>query len=149
MDRHPPGPVALPPFPHDLVAVLATVAPDGPSAIPVSAVHRAGDREVLFALAHHRGSLSRLRGDPRAALTLVGTGFALVARGEAVVIAEPLPGADFVTGVRFTAATISDAIGLTTLVHAGITWGWKDAASARRHRQVLAALRDLARDATA
>ncbi|MFN8121171.1 MAG: pyridoxamine 5'-phosphate oxidase family protein [Thermoleophilia bacterium] len=141
MDR---SPAALPEFPSGLVAVLATVAPDGPSAIPVSAVHRAGDREVLFALAHHRGSLGRLRADPRAALTLVGTGFAVVARGEAAVVADPLPGAEFVTGLRFTATDIGDAIGLSTVVHGGIRWGWRDAASARRHRQVLAALRALA-----
>lgn len=143
VDRQ-PGPIAFPPFPSDLVAVLATVDADGPSAIPVSAVVRAGDREVLFALAHRRGSLARLREDPRTALTLVGTGFAVVARGRAAVVADPLPGAEFVAGLRFTATGIGDAIGLTTLVHGGIRWGWRDAESARRHRAVLAALRDLA-----
>ncbi len=146
MDRHPPGPAPLPAFPADLVAVLATVAPDGPAAIPVSAVYRAGDHEVLFALAHHRGSLARLREDPRAALTRIGTGFAVVARGEAAVVADPLPGADFVTGLRFTSVTVGDAIGLATVVHRGVRWGWRDAPSARRHRQVLTALRALARD---
>ncbi len=136
-------PRPLPHFPRDLVAILATLDPEGPAAIPVSAVLRAGDRRVLLALAHRRGSLARLREDPRTALTLVGTGFAVVARGSASVIADPLPGAEFVVGVEFLAQRVDDAIGLTTLVHHGIAWGWKDAASARRHRAVLGALREL------
>jgi hypothetical protein len=135
--------VELPPFPGDLVAVLATVGPDGPAAIPVSAVVRAGDRRVLLALAHRRGSLARLRAEPRAALSLLGTGFAVTARGEARVVADPLPGAEFVAGVELAVSRLDDAIGTATVVHRGVHWGWRDAESARRHRLVLAALEEL------
>src|SRR5512141_2926674 len=51
----------LPALPPGAVAILATVGPAGPVAIPVSAVLRAGPRDLLLGLAGRRGSLVRLR----------------------------------------------------------------------------------------
>lgn len=134
---------ALPPFPVDLVGLLCTVDDDGPAAIPVSALRRAADDRILFALAPHRGSLARLRREPRVALALLGEGFAVTARGQAHVIADPLPGAPFVVAVGLRVRSLDDALAPHTAVHAGITWSWREPDAAERHRQVLAALHAL------
>jgi hypothetical protein len=122
------------------VAVLATVGEDGPWAIPVSALRRASDDRVLLALLRTRRSLARLRDNPRVALALVGEGFSLTATGPARVVADPLPGAEFMAAVEVRAERLESTLGAHTVIHAGIAWGWRDAASDARHRQVLAAL---------
>jgi Pyridoxamine 5'-phosphate oxidase len=122
------------------VAILATVGEDGPWAIPVSALRRAGEDRVLLALARTRRSLARLRVDPRVALALIGDGFSLTATGPAHVVADPLPGAEFMAAVEVRAERLESTLGAHTVVHAGIAWGWRDAASDARHRQVLSAL---------
>ena len=84
---------ALPEWPQRTVGVLATVD-DGPHAIPISAPVRAGDRRILLGLHRDRGSLGRLREDPRVALLVLTEGdTAFTAHGRARVIAEPLAGA--------------------------------------------------------
>ena len=94
-------PDALPDWPAGTVCVLATTGADGPHAIPVSTALRAGDGRVVLALAHTRGSLARLRADPRVALTvLAGPDLAFTAHGTAAVVADPLPGAEAVAGGR-------------------------------------------------
>jgi hypothetical protein len=56
----------------------------GPFAIPVSAPVRAGDRRILINLRRDRGSLARLREEPRVALLLLAEGnIAFTARGRA------------------------------------------------------------------
>jgi hypothetical protein len=132
--------VRLPLLQQGLVGVLATVGPDGPHAIPVSAMRRLADDALVFALARSRGSLARLRAEPRVAMALVDEGFALTAHGEARVIAEPLPGADFMAAVLLGVRRLEDASGGRTLVHGGVRWSWADDDSARRDRQVLDAL---------
>src|ERR1700733_6097717 len=80
----------LPDWPAGTVTILAT-AGDTPQAIPVSAALRAGPRRALIGLAATRGSLARLRADPRGALTIVGEGVAVTAHGRARVLDdEPL-----------------------------------------------------------
>ena len=74
---------ALPEWPGRVVGVLATVS-GGPFAIPVSAPVRAGDRRILVNLRRDRGSLARLREEPRVALLLLAEGnIAFTARGRA------------------------------------------------------------------
>jgi Pyridoxamine 5'-phosphate oxidase len=122
------------------VAVLVTSGGDGPWAIPVSALRRAGDDRVLLALAHSRRSLARLRDQPRVALTLIGAGFSVTAQGPARVVAEPLPGAEFMTAVQVRAERLESTLGERTVIHAGVAWGWRDDEFDAHHRQVLAAL---------
>jgi len=125
------------------VAILATVSEDGPWAIPVSALVRAGDDRVLLGLARTRRSLIRLRDHPLVALALIGAGYSLTAHGPARVVAEPLPGAEFMAAVEVWAERLESTLGANTVIHAGIAWGWRDAASDARHRQVMAALQAL------
>jgi hypothetical protein len=74
---------ALPEWPGRVVAVLATLD-GGPFAIPVSAPVRAGDRRILINLRRDRGSLARIREEPRVALLLLAEGnIAFTARGRA------------------------------------------------------------------
>ena len=92
---------ALPDWPAGTVCVLATSGADGPHAIPVSTAIRAGDDRIVLALARTRGSLERLRADPRVALTVMaGPDLAFTAHGTARVVADPLPGAEGVAGVE-------------------------------------------------
>lgn len=134
----------MPPLPPGLVGVLATVADDGPHAIPVSALHRAGPWRVLVALAPGRGSLARLRDRPAVALTLIGPGLALTAHGRAAVVADPLPGAEPVVAVAIAVERVADHLRPETEIRAGVDWGWRDAAAGERDARVMAALARLA-----
>jgi Pyridoxamine 5'-phosphate oxidase len=83
----------LPEWPTRTIAVLATLD-DGPHAIPVSAPLRAGDRRILLSLHRTRGSLSRLREEPRVALVVLTEGnTAFTARGRARIVEEPMAAA--------------------------------------------------------
>ena len=134
------GAPSIPDLPEGIVAVLATTGPAGPAAIPVSAVVRAGPGLLLFALARTRGSVARLRDDPRAAVSLNGPGMSLCVEGLARVAADPLPGAQFMVGYRLEAGRIRDARGPATEVDEGIRWRWTSADAAARHAAVMAAL---------
>ena len=135
---------ALPEFPEGLVGFVATLGDEGPHVIPVSALHRAGPRRVLFALAPVRGSLARLRVRPQVALTLAGRGFVLTAHGRAAVVADPLPGADFMVAVELRVERLADHLRPETDLRGGVDWGWRDPAGAERHDSVMAALAALA-----
>lgn len=131
---------SIPELPRDLVAVLATTGDDGPVAIPVSALHRRDGGCLLLALARRRASVARLRRDPRAALSLSGTGFSLCVEGVADVAADPLPGAESMVAFAVRVRRAWDARGPATEVDAGIRWRWTAADAARRHEAVLDAL---------
>jgi hypothetical protein len=137
---------ALPDLPDDQVALLATVGAEGPTVIPVSALHRVDERTLLFALKTDRASRKRLRDDARVAISLSGEGFSVSARGRALVAADPLPGAETMTAFRFRIERAWDARGPATEVEEGIRWRWTAATSADRHGIVLAALASLAAD---
>ena len=130
---------ALPDWPAGTVAVLATGG-GAPHAIPVSTAIRAGDRAILFALAPRRGSLARLRADPRCALTIVAAGIAITAEGEARVAAEPLPGAEHVVALRLDAERILDHDTPRFEIEAGVRWRWVDPEAERGDAAVRAAL---------
>ncbi|MGI9539337.1 MAG: pyridoxamine 5'-phosphate oxidase family protein [Miltoncostaeaceae bacterium] len=136
----------LPDLPEDQVALLATLGPEGPTVIPVSALHRVDERTLLFALKADRAGRARLRDDDRAALSLSGAGFSVSARGRATIAADPLPGAEAMVAFRFRVERSWDARGPATEIVEGIRWRWTAAASADHHRAVLEALAALAPD---
>jgi hypothetical protein len=75
----------IPDWPPATVAILATA---GPHAIPVSTAMRAGPQTVLLALGPNRGSLERLRDDPRCALAVIAEGVAVTLRGRATIVGD-------------------------------------------------------------
>jgi flavin reductase (DIM6/NTAB) family NADH-FMN oxidoreductase RutF len=131
---------ALPDWPPGTVAVLATAGADGPHAIPVSTALRAGPRTVLLALARTRGSLARLRAEPRCALAVHAEGVAVTLRGCATVAGE----AAGTVAVRLDVEHVEDHGRPTFTVEAGVRWSWTDAEAERIDAEVRAALQALA-----
>lgn len=131
----------IPEFPEGTVGVLITLDDSGPYAIPISAMQRIDDHRIVFALAPRRGSLSRLRADRRAALTLVAPGMAVTVRGSARVVADPLGTAPFVVAVEITADAVDNALDPRTEITGGIAWRWADRDAAARDSEVHEALR--------
>jgi flavin reductase (DIM6/NTAB) family NADH-FMN oxidoreductase RutF len=133
----------LPDWPAGTVAVLATAGASGPRAIPVSAVVRASDRRVLLGLARRRGSLQRLRAQPRVAVLLVAPDLAVTAHGRAEVLAETLEGAPSVAAVAVDVDQIADHDAPTFAIHAGVAWSWTDDEAAERDAATRRALDSL------
>jgi hypothetical protein len=132
----------LPDWPAGTVTILSTGG-EAPHAIPVSAALRAGPRRVLLALAGSRGSLARLRVDPRVALTILCAGdVALTAHGHATVIDETL--VDGVAAVEIDVVRVQDHNRPTFSIDGGVGWRWTDPAAAARDAEVRAALARLA-----
>src|SRR3954447_10561541 len=127
---------ALPEWPEGTVAVLTTRPGH---AIPVSLVHRAGDRRLAVGLAPRRGSLANLRPDPPRAVTLLGPGVAFTAYGTATVTHT-----DPVTVVRIDVAEIADHDQPSFEITAGVDWRWTDDDAAQRDAEAREALRRLA-----
>jgi hypothetical protein len=127
-------------WPAGTVAVLVTSGADGPHAIPVSTALRAAPAVVLLALGPSRGSLARLREDPRCALAVIAEGVAVTLRGRAVVAGE----AAGTVAVRLEVETVDDHAQPTFAIDAGVDWRWTDAEAERRDAEVRAALRQLA-----
>jgi hypothetical protein len=131
----------LPDWPPGSVTILAT-AGERPHAIPVSTARRAGDRQILFALAPRRDSLARLRADPRAALVvLAADDVAFTAHGRATILDE-LPSG--VLAVRLDVDDVQDHTQPTFVVEDGVRWRWTDPDAERRDVDVRAALDNLA-----
>lgn len=127
------------------MAILTTVADGAPHAIPVSTAVRAGPRRVLLALGRSRGSLARLRADPRCAVSLLAGGdVAFTAHGRARVLREALPGADSVAALAIDVDTVRDHRDPRFRVDDGVRWRWTDGEAAARDAAVHAALADLA-----
>jgi hypothetical protein len=127
----------LPHWPDGTVAVLST---QGPHAIPVSLVMRAGPRSLLVGLAPRRTSLARLREDPRCAVTILAAGdHAFTAHGRAASIEAT--GA--IVGVRIEVDEIADHNRPTYTIDDGIQWHWTDAEDERRNAESRAALERL------
>jgi Pyridoxamine 5'-phosphate oxidase len=123
-------------WPAGTVAILATA---GPHAIPVSTAMRAGPDAVLLALGPGRGSLARLREDPRCALAIVAEGIAVTLRGRATVVGE----AAGTVAVRLEVEAVDDHAQPTFAIEAGVRWRWTDAEAERRDAEVREALRQL------
>jgi hypothetical protein len=131
----------LPEWPPGTVTILAT-AGDAPHAIPVSAAVRAGPRRALLGLAGSRGSLARLRADPRVSLAIIAEDLAVTAYGRARVLDEAL--VEGVVAVEIEVHEVRDHDRPTFAIEAGIRWRWIDAEAQRRDAEVRAALARLA-----
>lgn len=132
----------LPVWPAGTVVILVT-AGERPHAIPVSAAVRADDRRVLLGLARSRGSLARLRDDPRVALSITAGGdVAVTAYGTARVREEDL--VDGVCAVELLVERIRDHNRPTFVIESGVGWRWTDDQARERDGQVRAALARLA-----
>jgi hypothetical protein len=139
-------PAELPDWAPGTVAILSTGGGE-PHAIPVSTGVRAGPRAILFALAHGRESLARLREDPRCAFTLLGAGdVAITAVGHAVVVQDPLDADDGVVAVRVGVERIQDHWQDSFRIEEGARWQWTDDEAARRDAAIRSALEALAAD---
>jgi hypothetical protein len=126
----------IPDWPQGTVAILVT---SGPHAIPVSTARRAGPEEVLLALGPSRGSLARLREDPRCALVVIAGGTAVTLRGRAAIAGE----AAGTVAVRIAVEAVDDHAQPTFAIHEGVRWAWTDADARARDEQVRAALASL------
>jgi flavin reductase (DIM6/NTAB) family NADH-FMN oxidoreductase RutF len=127
---------ALPSWPAGTVAVLSTGAGE-PHAIPVSTAVRRGPRELVLALALRRESLSRLREDPRCAVTVLAAGnVAFTAVGEAVVEDE----GERIAVVRVDVAQINDHTQATFSIDDGVQWRWTEPEAERTDAEVRARL---------
>ncbi len=132
----------LPDWPAGAVAILATGG-ESPHAIPLSTALRAGPRRVLIALAASRGSLGRLRADPRVALVLLSEGdIALTAHGTARVIEAAL--LEGVAAVEIDVERVQDHRRPSFVIEAGVRWRWVDPDAEARDDAVRAALERLA-----
>ncbi|MDP4604066.1 MAG: pyridoxamine 5'-phosphate oxidase family protein [Solirubrobacteraceae bacterium] len=130
----------LPHWPPGTVCILATGG-DGPHAIPVSTAVRASGDRIVLALGARRGSLSRLREDPRVALTVLAAGdVAFTAHGTARVVEEPLPGIDGVIGVEINVERVSSHKRPTFSIADGVAWAWADDEARERDAAVRRAL---------
>ena len=133
----------LPQWPPGTVCILATGG-EGPHAIPVSTAVRASGDRIVLALGARRGSLSRLREDPRVALTVLAAGdVAFTAHGTALVVEDPLPGIDGVVGVEIDVERISSHKRPTFSIADGVAWGWADDEARERDAAVRSALLEL------
>jgi len=135
-------PETLPDWTPGTVAILSTGA-GPPHAIPVSTGVRAGERRVLLALALRRESLSRLREDPRCALTIIASGVAITAYGTATIVEEPLAISDRVCAVAIDVTSVQDHGQPRFAIDDGIRWHWSDAAAEARDREIREYLREL------
>jgi Pyridoxamine 5'-phosphate oxidase len=126
-------------WPPGTVAVLATSGADGPHAIPVSTAMRAGPDAVLLALGPNRGSLARLRDDPRCALMVIVEGVAVTLRGRATVVGD----AAGTAAVRVDIDAVDDHQQPTFAIESGVGWRWTDPEAERRDAEVREALRQL------
>jgi oxalate decarboxylase len=98
----------LPQWPEGTVAVLSTVD-EGPHAIPVATVVRAGDRRILLGLKRTRESLERLRESPEIAVLIFGEGASpFTARGRARILQEAMAAAPDFAAVELVVQVIDD-----------------------------------------
>ena len=133
----------LPQWPPGTVCILATGG-EGPHAIPVSTAVRASDQRIVLALGARRGSLERLREDPRVALTVLAAGdVAFTAHGTARVVADLLPGLGGVVGVEIKVERVSSHKRPTFSITDGVAWGWVDDEARERDAAVRSALLEL------
>jgi Pyridoxamine 5'-phosphate oxidase len=133
----------IPDWPPGTVAILTTLGDDGTHAIPVSTALKAGPASVLLALGPRRGSLARLRADPRCALVVIAAGTAVTLRGRATEVGE----AAGTVAVRIAVEAVDDHDQPTFAIHEGVRWEWTDGDARARDEEVRAALSSVARRA--
>jgi flavin reductase (DIM6/NTAB) family NADH-FMN oxidoreductase RutF len=130
----------LPEWTPGTVAILSTGA-GHPHAIPVSTAVRVGDRRIVLALALRRESLTRLREDPRCALTFLADGdVAATALGRASIVEEPLSISDRVAAVAVDVESSQDHTQPRFEIQAGVRWRWTDPEAEARDAEIREAL---------
>ena len=135
--------MSVQPWPTGTVVMLATQG-DGPHVIPVSAALREPDGDVLLALGRNRGSLARLRAEPRVAvLVLAAEDIAVTMYGRATVVDEAL--VDGVVAVRIKVNRLAGHERASFVIESGVAWHWTDKTAQTRDADVNAALARLAR----
>lgn len=134
---------ALPEWGPGTVAVLSTAGNGPPHAIPVSTGVRAGNHRVVLALALRRESLTRLREDPRCALTILAEGVACTAIGRAEIVQEPMDISDRVAAVAIAVEEIQDHDQPRFEMLEGVRWRWTDPEAEARDGEIRAALAKL------
>ena len=126
----------IPDWPPGTVAILATSG-HGPHAIPVSTAVKAGPATVMLALAPSRGSLDRLRSDPRCALViLAGDDLAVTLHGRA----HPAGEAAGTIAVRLEVERVQDHMRPEFTIEGGVRWRWTDDDARERDARVRDAL---------
>ena len=112
---------------------------------PVLTALRAGPLRIVFALARGRGSLARLRDDPRVALTLVGARQRRDHRVRCCLssVRESLAVEENVAAVALSVERIADHARNDSQVIAGVRWRRLDARSGARDEQILRELRSI------
>lgn len=123
---------------------MLSTAGSEPHAIPVSTAVRATDRLVLVALAIRRESLTRLRADPRTALTLLAEDdVAITAHCRARIVADPMSISDRLCAVALDVLRVQDHGQPRFRIDAGVRWHWTDEQARRRDAEVRQALSEL------
>jgi hypothetical protein len=97
-------------LPNWEAGTLAVLCVHGPHAIPVSTATRTSAGRIVFALAHRRETLTRLRKDPAASLCFLGEGVAFTAYGDATVVKEELDVSPHVAAVELRVTTVQDHV---------------------------------------
>ncbi len=123
-------------IPPGTACVLTTC---GAHAIPVSTAVVVSDRVVRFALGKRRESLSRLRADPRVALTVMSSGQAFTLHGTTVEAGEVAG----VVAVRLDVELVQDHMTDAFEIRSGVVWEWTDAEAQARDAEVRTALASL------
>lgn len=127
-------------------AMVLSTAGAHPHAIPVSTAVRADHRRVLLALALGRGSLARVRSDPRCALTILAAGdVACTVHARAEIVADPIAKLPQVAAIALEVVDIQDHRRAEFVIEAAPTWRWVDDDARRRDAAVRHALEELAR----
>jgi len=135
-------PEALPLWPPGTAGTLCVA---GPHAIAVSTAVRAADDRLLFALAHRRATLARLREEPACALCLLAADVGFTAEGRAFVVRERMRANERVAALELRVERIADhlADGRTDILD-GVRWRWRDPSDADRDLAIRSELDTLA-----
>jgi hypothetical protein len=127
-------------------AMVLSTAGAHPHAIAVSTAVRAGPRRILLALALGRGSLARVRSDPRCALTILAAGdVACTVHARAEVVADPIAELPQVAAIALEVLDIQDHRRAEFVIEAAPAWRWVDDDARERDAAVRHALEELAR----
>ncbi len=130
------------------MAVLTTFR-HAPHAIPVSAMLRADDSCIAFAMVRTRGALECLRTHAQVALTVVTEGDnAFTARGHARVVQEQIADARGYAAVALNVEHIDFHRQPAYRVESAVDRRWIDKANQREFDEVVGALRKIAANAS-
>lgn len=134
----------LPVWSDGTVAVLSTIGGGLVHAIPISTALRVGPRRIVFALSRRRGSLRRLRDDPRAALTLLAAdNVAITAYGAATLITESLAVDADVAAIAVSVERVCDHATSESRILGSAPWQWRDPRARAREAQIMDELRSI------